>query len=95
MNRHHTIPRRKRREYEGRLIISNLVISRTLKAAFSASTELANALAGAPSPKDRGDRSFHSTCSETHGRKRKLSKQDLAQIERFFENNGFDGRTVP
>ncbi|KAK4127312.1 hypothetical protein N657DRAFT_641296 [Parathielavia appendiculata] len=46
-------------------------------------------------PEDTGDRSFHSTCSETRGRKRKLSKQDLAQIERFLEHNGFDGRTVP
>lgn len=41
------------------------------------------------------DRSFHSAFLETRGRKKKISNQDLATLERFIENNGFDGRTIP
>jgi len=40
------------------------------------------------------DRTFHSTRVETRGRKKKLSDEDLAIIERFIESNGYDGRTI-
>lgn len=46
-------------------------------------------------PREYDGRTFHSTFSETRGRKRKLSDQDLATIERFLESNGFDGRSIP
>ncbi|KAL2126551.1 hypothetical protein VTI74DRAFT_705 [Chaetomium olivicolor] len=40
-------------------------------------------------------RTFHSKYSETRGRKRKLDREALAQIERCVEQGGFDGRTLP
>jgi len=40
------------------------------------------------------DRTYHSTCVEARGRKKKLSNEDLAVIERFIESEGFDARTI-
>ncbi len=44
---------------------------------------------------DLDARTFHSTYLETRGRKKKLSNEDLAVIEQFIDNNGFDGCTIP
>ncbi|MCV5147720.1 hypothetical protein OFB99_23885, partial [Escherichia coli] len=46
--------------------------------------------------KDRNNsRTFHSTYLERRGRRRKLSSKDIAIIEKFFENEGFNARTIP
>jgi hypothetical protein len=47
-------------------------------------------------PRIQDARTYHSTYRfDTRGRKRKISPEILAQIERFIDDNGFDGRTVP
>ena len=46
-------------------------------------------------PREYDGRTFHSTFPETRGRKKLISKEDLAVIERFIDTNSFDGRTVP
>ena len=40
-------------------------------------------------------RTHHSVSLDHRGRKKKLSNQDLAVIEKFIDDNGFDGRTIP
>lgn len=41
------------------------------------------------------NRTHHSICLDCRGRKKKLSNDDLAVLERFIDTNGSDGRTVP
>ncbi|KAF3769371.1 hypothetical protein M406DRAFT_65645 [Cryphonectria parasitica EP155] len=43
-------------------------------------------------PEQRNGRTFHSTYSETRGRRRLIDNQRLAQLERFLESDGFDAR---
>ena len=45
--------------------------------------------------KHQDSRTHHSVGPDRRGRPKKLSTHDLAVIERFIDNNGFDGRTVP
>jgi hypothetical protein len=46
-------------------------------------------------PREQDNRTFHSIFPDTRGRKKKISNEDLATIERFLDNNGHDGRTIP
>ena len=46
-------------------------------------------------PGEEDCRTYHSVYPEDRrGRKRKITPEILSQIERFIDNNGFDGRTV-
>jgi hypothetical protein len=46
-------------------------------------------------PRIQDGRTYHSTyLYDARGRKRKITPEMLAQIEKFIDNNGFDGRTV-
>jgi hypothetical protein len=40
-------------------------------------------------------RTHHSIMPDRRGRKKKISNDQLAILERFIDNNGFDGRTIP
>jgi hypothetical protein len=42
-----------------------------------------------------GERTFYSSFKETRGRKKTIDSEALTIIERFLENNRFNGRTVP
>jgi hypothetical protein len=45
---------------------------------------------------DASSRTYHNSVkTDNRGRKKKLSNEDLATIERLIDNNGFDGRTIP
>jgi len=46
-------------------------------------------------PRGHDSRTYHSTFPDRRGRKKKLSPENLAIIERFIDENGFDGRTTP
>jgi hypothetical protein len=40
-------------------------------------------------------RTHHSVMPDRRGRKKKISDNDLSILERFIDDNGFDGRTIP
>jgi hypothetical protein len=46
-------------------------------------------------PPNLEPRTFHSNYVDTRGRKKKLDHEALIQIERYIDEGGFDGRTLP
>jgi hypothetical protein len=46
-------------------------------------------------PPNLEPRTFHSNYVDTHGRKKKLDHEALIQIERYINEGGFDGHTLP